>query len=148
VGFILWLYERVRYQRMEERKVPRIATVLAVVGLCVVMFAAAALAVNKQCTDYPCFGTSDGDTLYERGGDGVNDRIYSKPGNDVVRVNTFTSDHDIIFGGLGRDRLNADDGDERDEVYGERGFDRCHVDARVEAENSCNALWVNGVRVR
>jgi hypothetical protein len=79
---------------------------------------------------------------------GVGDRIYSKPGNDVVRVNAFSGDTDIIFAGLGRDRLNADDGDERDELYGERGFDKCYVDARVEVDNSCNALWVNGVRVR
>jgi Ca2+-binding RTX toxin-like protein len=57
-------------------------------------------------------------TLYERGGDGVNDRIYSKPGSDVVRANAFTKDEVIIFGGIGRDRLNVDDGDERDELYG------------------------------
>jgi hypothetical protein len=122
--------------------------VTAVVGLFVLMFAAAALAVNKQCINMPCFGTDGDDTLIERAGDTINDRIYSKPGNDLVRAEIFTNDHDIIFGGMGRDRLNVDDGDERDEVYAERGFDRCYVDARVEAENSCNALWVNGVRVR
>jgi Ca2+-binding RTX toxin-like protein len=123
-------------------------TVLAVVALCVVLFAAAALAVDKVCTGYPCFGGDADDTLYERAGDGVNDRIYSKPGNDVVRVNTFTSDTDIIYAGKGRDRLYARDGDERDDLYGERGFDRCYVDARSEVDNSCNALWVDGVRVR
>ena len=58
--------------------------VFAVVALCVVLFAAAALAVNKQCTGYPCFGGDDDDMLFERGGNGVGDRIYSKPGNDVV----------------------------------------------------------------
>ena len=124
------------------------AIVLAVVALLTVVFAAAALAVNKQCTGYPCFGGDDDDTLFERGGNGVGDRIYSKPGNDVVRVNAFTSDTDIIFAGKGRDRLYADDGDERDDLYGERGFDRCYVDAREEVDNSCNALWVNGERVR
>jgi hypothetical protein len=126
----------------------RIGVVVSGVALLIIVFAAAALAVDKQCTGYPCFGTDDDDTLYERGGNGVIDRIYSKPGNDIVRVNAFANDHDIIFGGKGRDRLNADDRDERDEVYAERGFDRCYVDARVEAENSCNALWVDGVRVR
>jgi Ca2+-binding RTX toxin-like protein len=126
----------------------KIGVVVSGVALLIVVFAAAALAVDKQCTGYPCFGTDDDDTLYERGGNGVNDRIYSKPGNDIVRVNAFANDHDIIFGGKGRDRLNADDEDRRDEVYAERGFDRCYVDAKVEAENSCNALWVNGVRVR
>jgi hypothetical protein len=62
----------------------------------------------------------------------------------------YENDTDIIFAGLGRDRLNADDGDERDELYGKRGFDKCYVDATVEVENknSSNALWVNGVRVR
>jgi Ca2+-binding RTX toxin-like protein len=126
----------------------KMMAVLAVVALCVVLFAAAALAVNKQCTGYPCFGGDDDDMLFERGGNGVGDRIYSKPGNDVVDVDAFTSDTDIIFAGKGRDRLYADDGDERDDLYGERGFDRCYVDARSEVDNSCNALWVNGVRVR
>jgi Ca2+-binding RTX toxin-like protein len=120
----------------------RTAMVLAMVALLTVLFAVAALAVNKQCTGYPCFGGDDNDTLFERGGNGVGDRIYSKPGNDVVRVNAFKSDTDIIFAGKGRDRLYADDGDKRDDLYGERGFDRCYVDARSEADN------INGVRVR
>ena len=118
------------------------------VALCVVLFAAAALAVNKQCTGYPCFGGDSDDKLFERGGRGVGDRIYSKPGNDVVDVDAFTGDTDIIFAGKGRDRLYADDGDERDDLYGERGFDRCYVDARSEVDNSCNALWVNDRKVR
>jgi Ca2+-binding RTX toxin-like protein len=122
--------------------------VLAMVALLTVLFAVAALAVNKQCTGYPCFGGESDDKLFERAGNGVGDRIYSKPGNDVVDVDAFKSDTDIIFAGMGRDKLYADDGDERDELYGERGFDRCYVDARVEVDNSCNALWVNGVRVR
>jgi hypothetical protein len=122
--------------------------VLAVVALLTLVFAVAALAVNKQCTGYPCFGSIKGDTLFERGGNGVGDRIYSRPGNDVVRVTAFKSDTDIIYAGMGRDRLYARDGDERDELEGERGFDRCYVDARVEVHNSCNALWVDGERVR
>ena len=122
--------------------------VVVVVALCMGLFAAAALAVNKQCTGYPCFGGDDNDTLFERGGNGVGDRIYSKPGNDVVRVSAFRSDTDIIFAGKGRDRLYARDGDERDDLYGERGFDSCYVDARSEVDNSCNALWVDGERVR
>ena len=126
----------------------RTAMVLAMVALLTVVFAVAALAVNKQCTGYPCFGGDSDDKLFERGGDGVGDRIYSKPGNDVVDVDAFSSDTDIIFAGMGRDTLKADDGDKRDELYGERGNDRCYVDARVEVDNSCNALWVNGVRVR
>ena len=126
----------------------RTAMVLAMVALLTVVFAVAALAVNKQCTGYPCFGGDSDDKLFERGGDGVGDRIYSKPGNDVVDVDAFSSDTDIIFAGMGRDTLKADDGDKRDELYGERGNDRCYVDARVEVDNSCNHLWVNGERVR
>ncbi len=121
---------------------------LAVLAALLTLASGVALAVDKQCTGYPCYGTDDGDALYERGGEGVNDRIYSKPGKDFVRANAFTNDNDIIFGGLGCDRLNVDDGDERDELYGERAFDRCYVDARSEVDNSCNALWVNGARVR
>jgi Ca2+-binding RTX toxin-like protein len=126
----------------------RTAMVLAMVALLTVVFAVAALAVNKQCTGYPCFGGDDNDTLFERGGNGVGDRIYSKPGNDVVDVDAFSSDTDIIFAGIGRDTLKADDGDKRDDLYGERGFDRCYVDAREEVDNSCNHLWVNGDKVR
>ncbi len=126
----------------------RTVLLLALVVLGLLLASGVALAVNKQCTGYPCYGTDDADTLYERAGNGVDDRIYSKPGNDIVRVNAFSSDNDIIFGGMGRDTLNADDGDKRDEVYGERGFDRCYVDNRGEVENTCDALWVNGVRVR
>jgi hypothetical protein len=123
-------------------------TMVLVVGLCVLMFAAAALAVNKQCTNLPCFGTDGDDTLIERAGDTINDRIYSKPGNDLVRAEIFGSDTDILFGGKGRDRLNVDDGDKRDDVYGERGTDRCYVDARVEVDRGCDHLFVNGTKVR
>jgi Ca2+-binding RTX toxin-like protein len=126
----------------------RSVMLLLALMVALVLAGGVALAVDKVCTGYPCFGGDADDTLYERAGDGVNDRIYSKPGNDVVRVNTFKSDTDIIFAGMGRDRLYARDGDERDDLYGERGFDRCYVDARSEVDNSCNALWVNGVRVR
>jgi hypothetical protein len=78
----------------------------------------------------------------------VNNRIYCKPGKDFVRANAFTNDNDIIFGGLGCDGLNVDDGDERDELYGERAFDRCYVGARSEVNSGCNALFVDGVRAR
>jgi hypothetical protein len=68
--------------------------------------------------------------------------------NGPVDVDAFASDTDIIFAGMGRDTLKADDGDKRDELYGERGIDTCYVDARVEVDNSCNHLWVNGDKVR
>jgi hypothetical protein len=127
-----------------SKRMRRIALVLGVAALLVVVFAAVALAVNKQCTGYPCFGTENADVLYERGGDGVGDRIYSKPGSDRVFVNSFEADRDIVFAGRGNDRVNADDGDTRDEVYGERGYDKCRVDARSEVESGCNEIYVNG----
>jgi hypothetical protein len=49
----------------------RILTVLGVAALMAVMFAPVVLAVDKQCSRLPCFGTDVRDTLYERDGEGV-----------------------------------------------------------------------------
>lgn len=122
--------------------------VAACVALLVAVLAPAAVAVNKQCSNNPCFGTQEADTLYERGGDGVSDRIYGNPENDRIFANTFGNDIDVLFGGLNRDRLNVDDGDRRDTVFGENGFDTCFVDSASEVGGGCNSLFVNGEQVR
>ena len=70
----------------------RIVMVMALVGLLVAIFAAAALAVNKQCSNYPCYGTNARDTLYERGGDGVPDKIWGLRYGDRIYATTFGAD--------------------------------------------------------
>jgi hypothetical protein len=101
-------------------------TTLAMVAAMV--FAPVALAVTKQCSELPCLGTGRDDVLTERRGDGTNDVIRGRGGNDTIRANRFGNDKDILYGGEGRDRLNAQDGDGRDELYGGPGRDTCYVD--------------------
>jgi Ca2+-binding RTX toxin-like protein len=115
------------------------------------LFASVALAVEKHCIDQPCYGTDGNDTLYERTGDGLNDTIYGRAGRDVVRANAYTQDADILHGGGGNDRLDANDNgasgtppeDTLDAVYGGKGFDICIVDARSEVGGGCEEVRVD-----
>jgi hypothetical protein len=107
----------------------RIVTMLALTALLVAVFASVALAVNKQCTYYPCYGTNYSDTLYERGGRGVPDYIIGRRYGDLINANSFTADRDVLDGQRGNDRLKAQDGDGRDELYGGPGYDVCYIDA-------------------
>ena len=93
------------------------------------LMAPAALAVTKQCGQRPCLGTANDDRLKERRGDGTADKIRGRGGEDVIRANRYDRDVDLLYGGAGRDRLNAQDGDGRDEVRGGPGRDVCYVDA-------------------
>lgn len=106
----------------------RIITTVTVALLVAAMMAPAALAVDAQCTFRPCEGTNGRDTLYERGGRGVPDTIYGKGGNDRIFADLFGADRDLLYGGPGGDRLDAQDGDGRDRLYGGPGFDVCYVD--------------------
>ena len=101
-------------------------TALAMVAAMV--FAPVALAVTKQCSERPCLGTAKGDVLTERPGNGTADKIRGRGGNDVIRANRYDRDVDLLYGGAGRDRLNAQDGDGRDELRGGPGRDVCYVD--------------------
>jgi hypothetical protein len=106
----------------------RIVFMVMVASLLAGVFAPVALAVDKQCTLRPCEGTSERDTLYERGGRGVPDIIYGLRGNDRIRANIFGADRDVLYGNRGNDRLNAQDRDGRDVLYGGPGDDVCYVD--------------------
>lgn len=106
----------------------KIAILVGAVALLTMLFAGVALAVNKQCSNKPCNGTNNADTLFERGGNGVSDEIYGHAGADRIYATSFTNDRDILFGNRGDDRLDAEDGDGRDELYGGPGFDRCFGD--------------------
>jgi len=106
----------------------RIGMILAVTALLAAVFAPIAFAVNKQCTLYPCWGTNYRDTLYERGGNGVPDSIIGRRYGDLINANAFTADRDLLDGQRGNDRLKAQDGDGRDELYGGPGYDVCYID--------------------
>ena len=120
----------------------KLVVVLVMSGLLVAMFVPVALAVNLQCSFRPCYGTDDGDTLYERGGDRIGDLIDGLRGNDRINANISTDDRDLLYGSHGDDRLTAHDGDRRDSVSGGTGYDVCLVDARREVGRGCNEVRV------
>jgi hypothetical protein len=106
----------------------KIATLVGVVALMTMLLAPVALAVNKQCTSNPCWGTNSRDTLYERRGNGVPDTIIGRRYGDRINANAFRADRDVLDGQRGNDRLKAQDRDGRDELYGGPGFDICYID--------------------
>ncbi len=106
----------------------KMATLVGMVALMIMVLAPVAMAVNKQCTNDPSWGTNYRDTLYERGGNGVPDYIIGRRYGDLINANAFTADRDTLDGQRGDDRLKAQDGDGRDELYGGPGYDVCYVD--------------------
>ena len=95
-----------------------------------------------QCTGIPCVATGTSDLVLERIGNGKNDRILLRGGDDQVRANTYTNDRDVIRGSRGGDLIYVDDGDTRDRIFGGRGGDKCFVDARSEAVSGCGRVIV------
>ena len=69
----------------------KIAMLVGMVALMIMVLAPVAMAVNKQCTYNPCYGTNYRDTLYERGGRGVPDTIIGRRYGDLINANAFTS---------------------------------------------------------
>ncbi len=106
----------------------RIVLMVLAALMAAALMASAALAVTKQCVERPCLGTAKDDRLTERPGDGKDDTIRGRGGEDVIRANRYDRDVDLLYGGAGRDRLNAQDGDRRDELRGGPGFDVCYID--------------------
>ena len=122
----------------------KIAKLVGVAALLTVLFSSAALALmGHQCAGSPCTGTNGPNKLYERGGNGTPDRIYGRGGGDVLLANEWTRDRDLLRGGRGKDRLNVNDGDVRDAVYGGKRFDICIVDSRGELGGRCEAVRVH-----
>jgi hypothetical protein len=121
-----------------------LAVALAVV--LVPLFAAVALAAEGQliqCRNVlPCTGSNGDDKILERIGDGKNDEIIPKGGDDLVLANKYTADQDVVTGGGGFDRINVADGDKLDTANGGKGRDICIVDARKEAGTSCAKVQV------
>jgi hypothetical protein len=128
-------------RRMDMRK---LAMMLAVAVALSAFFATAAFAANQiiRCAGIPCVGTGSSDLIYERRGNGLNDRIVLKGGNDQVRANGYTRDRDVIRGSTGYDLIYVNDGDTFDRIRGGAGGDKCYVDARSEAVSGCGAVIV------
>jgi Ca2+-binding RTX toxin-like protein len=58
----------------------------------------------------------------------VPDYIIGRRYGDLINANSFTADRDVLDGQRGDDRLKAQDGDGRDELYGGWGYDVCYID--------------------
>jgi hypothetical protein len=122
---------------------------MMVLGLVVVVLgplaAAAALAAPGQliqCTTVPCYGGNGDDKIFERIGNGKDDVIVPRGGDDRVLANKYTNDTDVVRRGQGGDRINVADGDTLDTANGGKGRDLCIVDARREVGTSCASVEV------
>jgi hypothetical protein len=122
---------------------------MMVLGLVVVLLvplaAAAALAAPGQliqCTTVPCYGGNGDDKIFERIGNGKDDVIVPRGGDDRVLANKYTNDTDVVRRGQGGDRINVADGDTLDTANGGKGRDLCIVDARREVGTSCASVEV------
>ena len=122
----------------------RIAMMAAVVVVLSAFFAATAYAANQiiQCAGIPCTATGKADLVYERKGNGLNDRILLRGGNDQVRANGYTRDRDVIRGGSGYDLIYVNDGDTNDRIRAGSASDKCYVDSKREAVSGCGAVIV------
>ncbi len=122
----------------------KIAMGLAMVMVLCVVAAGAAFAANQiiRCAGIPCTASGNDDLVYERAGNGLNDTIYLKGGDDQVRANGYTRDQDIIRGSAGFDLIYVNDGDTHDRIYGGRGNDKCYVDSRREIVSGCSVVRV------
>jgi Ca2+-binding RTX toxin-like protein len=126
----------------------KIAILVGTVALLTMLFAGVALARNFTCTERPCYGTTDADTIFERAGDTAGDTIYARPGPDTVRADTFTNDNDFLYGQRGNDYLYADDGDYNDYIDGGRGVDHCYGDVSLtDSDTFVRCEFINDVAV-
>ena len=79
-----------------------------------VLLSGVALARSFQCTNPDCFGTNNNDQIRERQGNGKQDDIHARGGNDRVNASLWGNDTDVTRGEKGSDRLITTDGDTRD----------------------------------
>ena len=122
----------------------KLAMGLAMVMVLSVMAAGVALAANQiiRCAGIPCVATGKSDLVYERRGNGLNDKIYLKGGSDQVRTGGYTRDRDLIYGSAGYDLIYVNDGDTNDRIRGGKGNDKCYVDSRREIVSGCSVVIV------
>ena len=93
-----------------------------------------------QCDDIPCVATGAHQTLFERVGDGVRDKMIAQAGHDHLNAEGYTNDRDVAKGNGGHDLLRVNDGDAMDGAIGGPGYDLCVVDAAIEASDTCEAV--------
>jgi len=72
----------------------KMAMLLGLTMILVMITAGVGLAVVKTCKNFPCRGTNNDDTLYERVGNGDRDRILGLEGNDDISAALYTNDRD------------------------------------------------------
>src|SRR5215211_1879751 len=107
----------------------KVMMLVGLMSLMVVMFAPMAMAAEIQCTTVPCYGTPQKDTIDERVGDGLRDKIYGYERADTIDASAYTDDgdaNDTDFGGAGVDTCWVDSGDN---AY---GCEVLHVDQIFE----------------
>jgi hypothetical protein len=126
------------------RKLMMVATLVVV--LVPLFAAAAALAAEGQLiqcrSSVPCYGGNGDDKIFERIGNGKDDVIVPRGGDDRVLANKYTNDTDVVRRSTGGDRINVADGDTLDTANGGKGRDLCIVDARREVGTSCESVEV------
>jgi hypothetical protein len=123
----------------------KLMMVLSLVVVLVPLAAAAALAATGQliqCRTVPCYGGNGDDKIFERIGNGKDDVIVPRGGDDRVLANKYTNDTDVVRRGKGADKINVADGDTLDTANGGKGRDICIVDARREVGTSCASVEV------
>jgi Ca2+-binding RTX toxin-like protein len=96
-------------------------------------------AKHRVCTSNPCYGSHKGNILYERRGEGTPDTIYGRGGGDYLGSGEHEHGHDkdVLYGGAGRDWLEARDKDNKDRLYSGPGNDVCYADYKVEVVSGC-----------
>ncbi len=130
-----------------KKKIAMLMVAMAAVVLVALVGSGPALAQQIifgviQCTQSPCYATGGHQVVFEQVGDGVADNIYAQAGHDNIRAQNYTNDNDTANGGPGYDVLHVNDGDALDGAIGGPGFDRCVVDATIEASNTCDQVVV------
>jgi hypothetical protein len=130
-----------KWSRKRLMIIPVVVAVLSLAAAGVVAAQSApAPATSMQCYSKPCYGNAGKETIYERVGDGVSDNISSFYNDDRLHANTYSKDTDQVYGYAGNDYVYVDDGDTKDSANGGRGYDRCYVDATIEAADSCEKV--------
>ena len=95
-----------------SRKAPML---LAAIAVMVALFVTAAYAAEIR-------GTDQSDKLFESQ---RADTISGLRAADTLRAKQFAFDTDKLYGGKGKDLLNARDGDGKDTLDGDEGTDKC-----------------------
>src|SRR5215212_4459586 len=115
-----------RSKKMRTKKKIAMMVALAVVVLVALVCSGPAMAQKIwgviQCDSDPCNATGAHEVVFEQVGNGVADNMYAQGGHDNLRAQNYTNDNDTANGGP--------------------GFDRCVVDATVEASNTCDQVVV------